>query len=79
MLTCLGGVHLERKETVALLKELGTEHLIQPSSVLIKQRTPDGYQLEIKGNYDCQAIEEFLKNRGFSYKENKDYLIIFKP
>ena len=69
---------MDRREAVALLKELGTEHLIQPSLVLIKQRTPDSYQLEIKGNYDSQRIEEFLNNKGFSYEENKDYLIIFK-
>ena len=70
---------MERKEAVALLKELGTEHLIQPSLVLIEKRKPDRLQLQIKGNYDRPLIEAFLKNRGFSYEENQDYLIIFKP
>jgi hypothetical protein len=70
---------LERKEAVALLKELGTELLLQPSFVLIKQRTPDSYQLEIKADYDCKEIELFLKNRGFSFKHDEDYLVIFKP
>ena len=41
---------LERKEAVALLKELGIEHLIPPSSVLIQQRTPDNYQLRLEGD-----------------------------
>ncbi|MGA2681227.1 MAG: hypothetical protein ABSF44_05435 [Candidatus Bathyarchaeia archaeon] len=70
---------MDRKEAVALLKELGTEHLIQPTFVLIKQRTPDSHQLQIKGDYDREEIELLLKNRKFSLEENKDYLIIFKP
>jgi hypothetical protein len=69
---------LDRKEAVALLKELGIEHLIQPTFVLIKQRTPDSYQLEIKGDYDLKEIERLLKNRKFCLEEKKDYLIIFK-
>ena len=70
---------LDRKEAVALLKELGTDHLIQPSLVLIKQRTPDSYQLTIKGDYDLKEIELLLKNRNFCIEENKNYLNIFKP
>jgi hypothetical protein len=70
---------LDRKEAVALLKELGAEHLIQPTFVLIKQRTPDSCQLEIKGDYDFKEIEQLLKNRKFCLEEKKDYLIIFRP
>ena len=70
---------MKRGEAVALLKELSAEHLIQPTSVLIQQKTPDKYQLQIKGECSCQEIEAFLKNRGFSCAENKDYLTIFKP
>jgi hypothetical protein len=73
------GEQLERKEAITLLKELGKEHLIQPSLVLIRQITLNSYQLEIKGDYDRQLIEIFLKVRGFSYEEKKDYLVIFKP
>jgi len=61
------------------LKELGIEHLIQPSLVLIEQRKPDRFQLQINGVYDRPHVEVFLKNRGYSYEENQDYLIIFKP
>ena len=39
---------LDRKKAVALLKELVTKQLIQPSLVLIEKRKPDSYQLEIK-------------------------------
>ena len=70
---------MDRKEAVVLLKELGAEHLVQPLMVLVEQRNPNSCQLKIKGDYDRELIEEFLKNRGFSYEENKDYLIIFKP
>lgn len=65
---------MKRTEAVALLKELGGEQLIQPSLVLIEQRSPDNYQLQIKGNYNLREIEMFIKNR-FSFEESKGYLI----
>ncbi|MGA3290954.1 MAG: hypothetical protein ABSD42_12025 [Candidatus Bathyarchaeia archaeon] len=66
---------MKREEAVALLKELGAEHLIQPFLVLIEQRSPDRYQLQIKGNYNLREIEMFVKNR-FSLEESKGYLIL---
>jgi hypothetical protein len=68
---------LDRKKAVALLKELVTEQLLQPSLVLIEKRKPDRYQLQIKGDYDRKQIGMFLENRGFSLEENEDYLVIF--
>jgi hypothetical protein len=44
--------------------------------VLVEQRKPEEFQLQIKGRYDYQEIEIFLKDRGFSIEENMDYLII---
>lgn len=73
------GQRMKRAEAVALLKELGTEQLIQPSLVLIEQRKPDRFQLQLKGDFSCNQIEAFLKSRGFSCTENKDVLTIFKP
>ena len=70
---------MDRKEAVALLKELGTAHLIQPTFVLIKQRTPDSCELLIKGDYDLKEIDRRLKNRKFCLEEKKDYLIISRP
>ena len=67
---------MKREETVALLKELGAEHLIQPSFVLIDRRKPDSYALKIKGVYNLQDVEIFLRNK-FSIEESKDYLVIF--
>jgi len=68
-----------RQEATAILKELGDRGLIQPLFVIIEKRTLDKFQLKIRGSYDGDQIELFLKNTGFSYEENKDYLIIFKP
>ncbi len=70
---------LDRKEAVALVKELGCEELVQPSFVIIELRTPDNYQVKIKGECDFKQIEVFLKSKGFSYEEKKNYLVIFKP
>ena len=70
---------MDRKEALALLKELGTQQLIQPSLVLIEKRNNDCCQLKIKGDNDLKQITIFLKNRGFSLEKNMDYLIIYKP
>jgi len=65
---------MKRTEAVGLLKELVAEQLIQPYLVLIKQRSPDAYELQIKGNYNFQEIEMFVKNR-FALEECRGYLI----
>jgi len=71
-------VHLERKEAVALLKELGDQHLVQPFLVLIQPTKTSGFQLKIKGDYIQTEIEQFLKNRGFVYEAYENCLIISK-
>jgi len=67
-----------RQEAIALLKELGDRQLIQPFSVIIEKQTKDKFQLKIRGSYDLNQIESFLKKRGFTYENSKEYLIIFK-
>ena len=69
---------MKREESVALLKELGTNQLVRPIAVSIEHKLPDSYQLKIRGDYDLQAMKIFLKNR-FSVEENKDYLVISTP
>ncbi len=71
--------HVKREEAVALLKELGSVSLIQPSLVLIEKRKSDSYQLQIRGDYNRQLIGIFLKKRHFSFEMSNDYLIVFKP
>ncbi len=71
---------MERKEAVALLKELGEHKLIIPNFVLIQlSETPNKYNLEIRGNLDYEQIESFLKERGFLFERNNNCLTVFKP
>ena len=71
---------MKRHEAVALLKELSSEHLLQPSLVLIEQRTPDRFQLCVKGGYDRQGIEVFIQKYNLEIEENLTKgLCIFKP
>jgi hypothetical protein len=71
---------MKRHEAVALLKELGSEHLLQPSWVLIEQRKPDSYQLCVKGDYDLNGIEAFLQKYNLAIEEDvtKRLVCIFK-
>jgi hypothetical protein len=65
---------MKRTEAVGLLKELAAEQLIQPSLVLIQEKSTERFQLQIKGNYDFKQIEMFVKNR-FSLEESQGFLI----
>jgi hypothetical protein len=69
---------LDRKEAVALVKELGDRELIRPIFVILHCVEPDRYKVKMKGDFECKEVELFLKNRGYSFEENKDTLIIFK-
>ena len=71
----LGAEQVNRNESVALLKELGTHQLVSPIVVSIEHRLPDTYLLKIKGDYNLQAMKTFLKKK-FSVEENKDYIVI---
>ena len=71
---------MNRDEAIAILLELGTNQLVNPNLVLLEQREPDKYRLQIRGDYNRQLIMVFLKNRDLSFEQmNNDYLIIFKP
>ena len=75
------GSNMQRYEAVSLLKELDAEHLVHPSMVLLEQRKPDRYELQIKGFYDLELIKGFAKQYDLAVKEDttKGYLVIFKP
>jgi hypothetical protein len=66
---------MKRAEAIALLKELGSGQLVEPSLVLIERKRPDFYQLIIKGNYNFQEIKTFLGNK-FLVEESKNCLVI---
>ena len=69
---------MKREESVAILRELGTNQLVRPIFVIIEHVLPDTYLLKIRGDYDLKAMKIFLKDR-FSVEENKDYLVISTP
>jgi len=73
------GDTLNRKEAVALFTELVAFGQVLPNFVSIEQGTPEKCQLKIKGDYDYQKMEIFLKDKGFSCEKNNECLIIFKP
>jgi len=72
---------MDRVEAMALLKELVSVNLVDPSFINMLQRDPNHYQLQIKGEYFRSGIEEYSKQFGLSVKEDKErkYLVIFKP
>ena len=77
----LRGANVNRKEATALLCELGSHHLVNPNLVIIEQRKSDKYGLQIRGDYNRQAIVTFLKKKHLplSFEMDNAYLIIFKP
>jgi hypothetical protein len=70
---------MNKKEAIALLSELGVNQFVNPDLVLLEQREPGRYQLQIRGDYNRQSIVAFLKKRRFSFETSNDYLTIFKP
>jgi len=66
---------------MVLLKELVANDLVDPSIVAIGLRYPDHYQIQIKGDYKTQEIEEFAKHNKLIIDEDKEkkYLRIYKP
>ena len=70
---------MNKKEAIALLSELGANQFVNPNLVLLEQREPDKYGLQIRGDYNRQSIVVFLKKRHFSFETSNDYLTIFKP
>ena len=75
------GDNLNRKEAIALLKELIANDLVELSWVSICEKNPSDFQLQIRSNYERQRIEAFTQKHNFVIEENKDrgLLIISKP
>ena len=70
---------MKKEEATVLLNELGANNLVNPRLVLIEQKEPDRYRLQVRGDYDRHKIELFIRKRGLSCKMNNNYLIIFTP
>lgn len=68
---------MKRHEAVALLKELGAEHLLQPSWVLIEKRKPNSYQLCIKGDYNVAILGFLFKNTIWKLRTPQKVIFVF--
>lgn len=81
MAKSLSDVHLDRKEAIALLRELVTCDLVEPSWVSVEERKPNHFQLQIKCDYNKTELEAYAKKHGLTIIDDKErkYLIIFKP
>jgi hypothetical protein len=74
------GVHLDRQQAMAMLKELVINNLVEPSYVHICKKSPEQYQIQLKSDYNRESIEEYGKKHGLTIEEDKErkYLLIFK-
>lgn len=70
---------MERREAVALLKELMACQLADFSWVSIVKKSDDDYRLEIKSTY-CETLREYAANNNLAIEENneKGYCTIYK-
>ena len=77
----LFGEHMRREEAIALMKELSVGQLLEPTVVLLEERTPDNYQLRVKADCDRHGIEIFVGKFNWAIEEDKEkgFLTIFKP
>jgi hypothetical protein len=76
-----GNVHLDRAEAVALVKELISLHLVQPSLISIEKNTRGAFSLIMKIDGDLQGIKHLIAEKNLAIEEDKEkgYFIIFEP
>jgi hypothetical protein len=74
-----GDIHLERDQAVALLKEIITHDLAQPTAVYVRENQGK-FELVMKD--ECRPpLQKFIAEKGLKWRVNKDMgvCIIFKP
>ena len=72
------GVHLERHQVVALLKEIVTHDLAQPTVVYVRENNGK-FELVMKD--DCRPpLQKFIVEKGLKWCVNKEmgFCIIYK-
>ena len=73
---------MERKEAVALLKEMSASELADLSWVVLHEKNLGDYQLQIGSyyNFDFEAIEEFMDKNDLVFEEESinRFLVIRK-
>jgi hypothetical protein len=75
----LGDVHLEREQTVALLKEIITHDLAQPTAVYVRENQGK-FELVMKD--ECRPpLQNFIAEKGLKWcvREDLGVCIIYKP
>lgn len=75
----LVGVHMERQQAVALLKEIVTHDLAQPTAVYVREIVGK-FELVMKD--DCKPpLQKFIAEKGLKWciREDMGVCIIFKP
>jgi hypothetical protein len=70
---------MKKEEATVLLNELGANNLVNPKLVLIEHNEPGRYRLQIRGDYDPQAIKLFVRKKALSCKMNNNYLTVSTP
>ena len=72
---------MERKEAIALLKQLAVANLVEPFMVALKKNNNGRFEIIMKVECDIQELKQFADKRNLMLKENtkKGYCIIFKP
>ena len=72
---------MERKEAIALLKELVDNNLAQPSLVILQEKSRGKFELQMKDECDNEALRDFLTKKNFGMKQDteKGYCVIYKP
>ena len=75
----LGNVHLQREQTVALLKEIIANDLAQPTAIFVRENKGK-FELAIKD--ECRPpLQNFIAKKGLKFRINNEMgvCIIFKP
>jgi hypothetical protein len=72
---------LERSEAVTLCKELIVLNLAVPYLVDLEPNKHGKFDLILKGDYDIQALRQFIAERKLAMEEDKEkgHCIISKP
>lgn len=69
---------MERKEAVALLKDIVDSNLASPSLVVLKENEPGKFDLQMKEECNTEALREYITKKKLSIKSDKGYCVIYK-
>ena len=73
----LRGEYLERKEAIAVLKELLNLNLIEPSLVALN-KIQGGFNLMFKADCNLPELKEFMVTKNLMINEEKGFCVVSK-